>query len=76
MGDSYGIHEAQQQGNSHAGYVNDYNDKVRAHNQGALKDYQTAQTNLKSGKDMLQEVEEWVNLRKVLMKHRPEVLSI
>tara|TARA_R110001599_G_scaffold29601_3_gene100998 strand:+ start:70 stop:1071 length:1002 start_codon:yes stop_codon:yes gene_type:complete len=55
MGDSYGIHEAQQQGNSHAGYVNDYNDKVRAHNQGALKDYQTAQTNLKSGKDMLQE---------------------
>ena len=55
MGDSYGIHEAQLQGNSHAGYVNSYNDKVRAHNQGALKDYQDAKNNLVSGKDMLNE---------------------
>jgi len=53
--DSYGIRAAQLQGNSHANYVNDYNDKVRAHNQGALKDYQDAKNNLVSGKDMLNE---------------------
>lgn len=53
--DSYGIHQAQLQGNSSAGYVNAYNQKLSAHKQVALKDYQDAQKNLKSGKDMLNE---------------------
>ena len=53
--DSYGIHQAQLQGNSSAGYVNRYNDRLKAHQQGALKDYQDAQKSLKSGKDMLNE---------------------
>ena len=53
--DSYGIHQAQLQGNSSAGYVNRYNDKLKAHQQGALKDYQDSQKSMKSGKDMLNE---------------------
>ena len=53
--DSYGIHQAQLQGNSSAGYVNRYNDRLKAHQQGALKDYQDSQKSLKSGKDMLNE---------------------
>lgn len=53
MGDSYGIHEAQQQGNSMANYVNDYNSQVRAHNQSAHDQYMKVKNNASSTKDLL-----------------------
>ena len=53
--DSYGIHQAQLQGSSSANYVNNYNDRLKAHKAGAFKDYQDTKNNLVSGKDMLNE---------------------
>ena len=51
--DSYGIHQAQLQGNSMAGYVQNYNDTVRAHKQGALSTYNKAKKDGQTSKDIL-----------------------
>ena len=52
--DSYGIHQAQMAGNSMAGYVNSYNDTIRAHKKSALDTYTKTQADIKSHKDTLE----------------------
>ena len=51
--DSYGIHNAQLQGNSMAGYVNSYNDQVRAHNNAATDAYMKVKGDASSSKELL-----------------------
>ena len=51
--DSYGIHSAQLQGNSMAGYVNNYNDKVKAMKQSAMGEYNKAKSDASSSQDLL-----------------------
>lgn len=51
--DSYGIHNAQLQGNSMAGYVNSYNDQVRAHNKAATDAYMKVKGDASSTKELL-----------------------
>ena len=51
--DSYGIHQAQLQGNSMASYVNSYNDKIRAIKQSAYNNYQEAKKSDKTADEIL-----------------------